>query len=72
MTIGMFTNDEDEIRSNFRLLRNLFEDLKQKHNSFEHLSMGMTSDYRIAVEEGATILRIGSAIFGRRVPPSRQ
>ncbi len=67
MTIGMFTDDENEIRSNFSLLRNLFEDLKQKHNSFEHLSMGMTSDYRIAIEEGATILRIGSAIFGRRV-----
>jgi uncharacterized pyridoxal phosphate-containing UPF0001 family protein len=37
------------------------------HNNFEYLSMGMTSDYKIAIEEGANMLRIGSAIFGNRI-----
>lgn len=67
MTIGMFTNDEKTIRDNFILLRTFFEKLKSKYPSFEHLSMGMTSDYKIAIEEGATMLRIGSAIFGNRI-----
>jgi len=69
MTIGTFTDDEKEIRRCFTLLRNL----KEKYSSFEtdncklnELSMGMTSDYEIAIEEGATILRIGTAIFGTR------
>ncbi len=66
MTIGMFTDDEKIIRENFSLLRNLYNELKGSHNSFEYLSMGMTSDYRIAIEEGANMLRIGSAIFGNR------
>ncbi|MDD5362696.1 MAG: YggS family pyridoxal phosphate-dependent enzyme [Ignavibacteria bacterium] len=66
MTIGMFTDNEEIIRSNFKVLRELFSQLKSKHGSFEYLSMGMTSDYRIAVEEGANMLRIGSAVFGHR------
>lgn len=66
MTIGKFTADEEIIRDNFRTLRNLFDDIKGKYDGFVHLSMGMTSDYKIAIEEGATILRIGSAIFGSR------
>lgn len=66
MTIGMFTDDEKIIRDNFRLLKNLYLELKSYHSSFEYLSMGMTSDYRIAIEEGANMLRIGSAIFGSR------
>ena len=66
MTIGMFTDDEDIIRSNFRVLKDLFDKLKNRHGSFEYLSMGMTSDYRIAIDEGANMLRIGSAIFGNR------
>jgi PLP dependent protein len=67
MTIGMFTDDEKIIRENFRTLRNLFEDLKPVHNDFKYLSMGMTSDYKIAIEEGSNMLRIGSAIFGNRI-----
>jgi len=66
MTIGMFTDDDEVIRKNFVCLRNLYEGLKGKFNTFEYLSMGMTSDYRIAIEEGANMLRIGSAIFGQR------
>lgn len=67
MTIGLFTDEEDVIRKNFVCLRNLYDVLKTKIKSFEYLSMGMTSDYRIAIEEGANMLRIGSAIFGHRI-----
>ncbi len=61
MTIGPNTQDEAEVRNSFRLLK----ELKDKYN-LEHLSMGMSNDYEIAIEEGATMLRIGSAIFGSR------
>jgi uncharacterized pyridoxal phosphate-containing UPF0001 family protein len=62
----MFTDEEEIIRENFRTLRNLFDELKPFHKNFEYLSMGMTSDYEIAIEEGSNMLRIGSAIFGHR------
>ena len=67
MTIGMFTDNENIIRRNFKTLRNLYDELKPVHSNFEYLSMGMTSDYKIAIEEGANMLRIGSAIFGNRI-----
>lgn len=66
MTIGMFTDYEKIIRENFILLRNLYDDLKVNYSGFKYLSMGMTSDYKIALEEGSNMLRIGSAIFGNR------
>ncbi len=66
MTIGMFTDMENIIRENFVLLKNLFDELKADYGSFKYLSMGMTSDYKIALEEGSNMLRIGSAIFGKR------
>jgi pyridoxal phosphate enzyme (YggS family) len=66
MTIGMFTDVEDIIRENFRILKDLFDDLKVNYPGFKYLSMGMTSDYRIAIEEGSNMLRVGSAIFGKR------
>lgn len=66
MTIGKFTDDTNEIRENFKLLRKIFDELKTGFPDFKYLSMGMTSDYKIAIEEGANILRIGSAIFGKR------
>lgn len=66
MTIGMFTDNEKIIRDNFKMLKNLFEELKDNYSEFKYLSMGMTSDYKIAIEEGANMLRIGSAIFGNR------
>jgi len=68
MTIGSFSTDENTIRKEFRLLRSIFEEAKQKFPELPltELSMGMTNDYMIAVEEGATILRIGTAIFGER------
>lgn len=68
MTIGPLTEDENEIRRAFRLTSELFKELAKKFPSGEWntLSMGMSSDYKIAIEEGATLLRIGSAVFGRR------
>jgi pyridoxal phosphate enzyme (YggS family) len=66
MTIGMFTDDEIIIRENFKTLKNIYDELMKEYNTFQYLSMGMTSDYRIAIEEGANMLRIGSAIFGYR------
>jgi PLP dependent protein len=64
--MGMATNTEDRelIRSEFRLLRKLFEAVKA--DDWSTLSIGMSSDWKIAVEEGSTMVRIGSALFGER------
>jgi pyridoxal phosphate enzyme (YggS family) len=61
------TNPEDS-RPYFKQLHNLFEDIKKSFDNadFNILSMGMSGDYKIAVEEGATMVRVGSAIFGER------
>ncbi len=70
--MGMATNTQDTalVRNEFRGLKTLFDKVKQEHfnhiDSFKYLSMGMSSDYIIAVEEGAGIIRIGSLIFGKR------
>jgi pyridoxal phosphate enzyme (YggS family) len=69
MTIGMFTSDETIIRKCFQTLRRLFEEIKRENIpgvKMKFLSMGMTDDFEIAIEEGANIIRIGSAIFGAR------
>ena len=68
MTIGPLTDDDAEIRSAFSFLRALFEETKSRYPQLplEVLSMGMTSDYEAAIEEGATMVRIGSALFGSR------
>jgi hypothetical protein len=67
MTIGTFAIDAKISRREFSLLRNVRDNLNEKYKiSLKHLSMGMTHDYEIAVEEGATLVRIGTAIFGER------
>lgn len=69
MTIGPLSRDMALIRQSFRSLRELKEELQQVAEgeaTLEHLSMGMSNDYPIAIEEGATLLRIGSAILGER------
>lgn len=67
MTMAPYTEDEKIIRNSFRSLRKMKEDLNKKgFIQLTELSMGMTNDYEIALEEGATMLRIGSAIFGDR------
>jgi hypothetical protein len=66
MTMAAFTDDERVIRQSFSDLRKLKDEINQNGFDLSELSMGMTSDYEIAIEEGATMLRIGSAIFGQR------
>jgi pyridoxal phosphate enzyme (YggS family) len=70
MGMATFTEDESQIRKELRSLKELFEQLKSRTlPSFvrmEELSMGMSGDYKIAQEEGSTMVRIGSAIFGSR------
>ena len=66
MTMAPLTLDKDVVRASFVRGRELFEDIRAEgiaKGDFSELSMGMSQDYEIAVEEGATILRIGSAIF---------
>ncbi|MGB8344155.1 MAG: YggS family pyridoxal phosphate-dependent enzyme, partial [Ktedonobacteraceae bacterium] len=69
MTIAPLAHSPEEARPTFRGLRLLSEQLRQAvpEIAWQHLSMGMTDDYVIAIEEGATIVRVGRAIFGERV-----
>ncbi|HEX8905760.1 MAG TPA: YggS family pyridoxal phosphate-dependent enzyme [Longimicrobiaceae bacterium] len=68
MTMAPFTDDESVIRRAFRTTRELCERAARQVPAFraEHLSMGMSNDFEIAVEEGATLVRVGSSIFGER------
>lgn len=68
MGMATFTEDNEQIRSEFAGLKSLFEELKSKYQtlSFDILSMGMSSDYGIAIEKGSNMIRVGSAIFGQR------
>ncbi|HBR01268.1 MAG TPA: YggS family pyridoxal phosphate-dependent enzyme [Ruminiclostridium sp.] len=70
MTIAPYTENAEEVRGVFRDLRKLSVDMlreRVENISMDQLSMGMSGDYQIAVEEGATIVRVGSALFGKRV-----
>ncbi len=71
MTMAPITEDPEEVRPVFASLRGLRDLLKEQfpHLAFTHLSMGMTADYQVAVEEGATLVRVGRAIFGSRAIP---
>jgi uncharacterized pyridoxal phosphate-containing UPF0001 family protein len=75
MGMATFTEDLDQIRSEFRGLKQLFEALKKRtlpsFINLKELSMGMSGDYQIAQEEGSTMVRIGSAIFGSRNYPTQ-
>lgn len=70
MGMATLTEDQDQIRKEFRHLKKLSDDIsrmdKPAHVSMKNLSMGMSSDYHIAMEEGSTMVRIGTAIFGGR------
>lgn len=70
MAMGSNTDDMAQVRHEFRQIKGLFDELKEKYfanePSFCQLSEGMTDDYPIAIEEGSTIVRIGSMIFGER------
>lgn len=66
MTMAPFTSDKNVIRKCFSELREMKEKLNNQWNNISEISMGMTNDYKIAIEEGSTMLRIGTAIFGER------
>ncbi|WP_298647221.1 YggS family pyridoxal phosphate-dependent enzyme [uncultured Proteiniphilum sp.] len=70
MGMATFTDDENQVRKEFRQLRLLFDEFKtvyfSDHPEFREISMGMTGDYPVAVEEGSTMIRIGTLIFGDR------
>lgn len=70
MGMATFTSDEDQVRNEFRNLKTIFEKLNEKYfltkPSFKEISMGMSGDYKLAIDEGSTMVRIGSSIFGNR------
>ena len=70
MGMATFTDDMDLVRGEFRQLRLYFDRLRSvtgnRENLFKEISMGMSGDYMVAIEEGATMVRIGSLIFGER------
>ena len=70
MGMATFTDNAAQVRNEFKNLKNIFETLKENYFkekvSFKEISMGMSDDYPIAIEEGATMVRVGSKIFGAR------
>lgn len=73
MTLALFSQEADQVRACFTLLRQLRDRLRQTvpgAQSLRGLSMGMSGDYEIAIEEGATVVRVGQAIFGARATPN--
>ncbi len=66
MGMATFTDDMDRVREEFRGLKALYDDLRAEKREMDILSMGMSGDYQVAVEEGSTMVRIGSSIFGPR------
>jgi len=70
MGMATYTTDTEQIRKEFRHLKGIFNQLKDKHfkesDHFKEISMGMSGDYLPAIEEGATLVRVGSKIFGTR------
>ena len=72
MTLALFSGEADRVRQCFTLLRTLRDELQQSAPtgiSLQELSMGMSGDFEIAIEEGATVVRVGQAIFGARALP---
>ncbi|MEW6686406.1 MAG: YggS family pyridoxal phosphate-dependent enzyme [Candidatus Edwardsbacteria bacterium] len=69
MTVGLFSSNQEEVRPCFRLLRKLKEEIERLRLdkiSIDYLSMGMSGDFEMAIEEGSNMVRIGAAIFGPR------
>lgn len=66
MGMATFTEDEIQIRAEFQALSHYFQQSKTQYSEFTSLSMGMSSDYNIAISAGSTIIRVGNAIFGGR------
>ncbi|MCT4621362.1 MAG: YggS family pyridoxal phosphate-dependent enzyme [Marinisporobacter sp.] len=69
MTIAPYEENPEAVRKYFKMLKELFEEIKTKQFprvEMKYLSMGMTNDFKVAIEEGANIIRVGTGIFGRR------
>ncbi|CAA0184322.1 YggS family pyridoxal phosphate-dependent enzyme [Tenacibaculum maritimum] len=66
MGMATFTEDTTQIKNEFSSLKTLFDQLKLQHTTLKILSIGMSGDYKIAIENGSNMVRIGSAIFGHR------
>lgn len=66
MGMATFTDDMNQVRREFAQLKSMYDDLKTKLTHINILSMGMSGDYTVAIEEGSTMVRIGSSIFGAR------
>ena len=66
MGMASFTNNEKQIRKEFKYLKEIFDDFNTTLDDFNILSMGMSNDYKIALEYGSNMIRIGSKIFGKR------
>ena len=69
MTLPPLPTAAEDSREDFRRLRQLLDAVAERHPQARELSMGMSLDYEVAVEEGATMVRIGTALFGARLPP---
>ncbi|WP_025677215.1 YggS family pyridoxal phosphate-dependent enzyme [Paenibacillus massiliensis] len=72
MTIGKFNATDEETRRCFRLLKNIQAQIKEKNMpkvNMDILSMGMSADFKVAIEEGATMIRVGTSVFGQRYLP---
>lgn len=69
MTMAPFTDDEKLIHASFKKLKDLRDRMQDRYKilDFKELSMGMSADYQIAIEEGSTLVRVGTAIFGERI-----
>ena len=66
MGMASFTNDEKKIKNEFKLISSLFNKLKIVNKKFTYLSIGMSNDYKLAINEGGNMIRVGSIIFGER------
>ncbi len=75
MGMATFTDDTERVRSEFRSLSGLFRRMREKHftgiSHFREISMGMSGDWHVAVEEGSTMIRVGTLIFGERISKAR-
>jgi len=75
MGMATFTDDTEKVRAEFRRLHDLFGFMKERHFSgsrhFREISMGMSGDWQLAIEEGSTMIRVGTLIFGERLNKAR-
>jgi len=75
MGMATYTDDENQIAKEFAHLKSIFDQLKTEFfpevPEFKEISMGMSGDYRIAIQEGSTMVRIGNTIFGERLTISK-